>query len=138
MRKHLGRVADKYFQIDYEERKEFDPFNKLQLMDQQMRNELAYINKLSNLTLGHDSAPEYKSQLAEELVEINIPKKSDIVKINNETDTKKMRYKNKKYIAFPGKNEDVLEDMVITTEVPNCDDQISYQPKKKKSKNISF
>lgn len=132
-------MADKYFQIEYEERKDFDPFNKLQLMDHQMRNELAYIKKLSNLTLGHDAVPEYKSPLAEELVEISIHKKPDLVKINNETiNTKKTRYKNKKHIAFPGKNENVLEDMVITTEVPNCDEEIFVHPKKKKSKNISF
>lgn len=108
-------------------------------MEHQMRSELAYINKLSNLSLGHEAASEYKSQLSEQLVEINVPEKSDIVKINKETVyEKKMRYKNKKYIAFPGKNEDVLEDMVITTEIPNSDDQTNYQPKKKKSKNISF
>jgi len=118
VRKHLGRVADKQFQTVYEERKEFDPISKVQLMEQQMRNELTYINMLSNLTLGHNAAPEYKPALSETLIEVNAVKNVNVNKRQSSNQDanklKKPRYKNKKSVAFPGKNESILEDMVIT------------------------
>lgn len=135
VQKHLGRTADKYFQIQYEERKGYDFSNKLQLMEHQMRNETAYINRLSKLALGHKAVSEYKPQLS---VEVNDDlKKSNIVKnINNKTaSSKNIRYKNKKTHAFPGKNDNVLEDMVLINEAVPDEDKIKCeQPKKKRSK----
>lgn len=119
MRKHLGRVADKQFQIEYEERREFDPIDKLQLMEQQMRNELAYINRLSTLTVGHNVAPEYKPELSKTLITINTEKSVNVNQCQNNQNVKKLnksRYRNKKNTAFPGKNDNVLDDMVVTAE----------------------
>jgi len=140
----MGRVSDKYFQVEYEEREEFEISNKLNLMEQQMRNELIYINKLSNLTLGRDAAPEYQTELLKLLAETNSAKNVDIVedKTNKNICSKKNRYRNKKNIAFPGVNENVLEDMVTIIEEPDSLDEetIHYDSKNKlkiskKSKN---
>ncbi|XP_026805383.1 uncharacterized protein LOC113548615 [Rhopalosiphum maidis] len=120
VRKFMGRVADKCFKTQYEERTNLDLFNKLELMEYQMRNELAYINKLSNLSLNRDAAPDYKPELSRVIVEINAAK--TIPKANQQNDDidcqKKPRYKNTNFRAFPGKNEDILEDMVEFSEPP--------------------
>jgi len=119
VRKHLGRVADKQFKIEYEERREFDPIDKLQLMEQQMRNELAYINRLSNMTLGHNVAPEYKPKLSKTFIEINTEKSVNLNQCPKNRVVKKLnksRYKNKKNVAFPGKNDNILDDMVVIAE----------------------
>lgn len=133
----MGRVADKYFKIEYEERRDFS-FNRLQLIEHQIRDEVAYINKLSNLTLGRDAAPGYKAELSSVLEEINNPKKSSIIKnkISEKKCLKKVRYKNKNVIAFPGKNENILEDMVTTVEPPH--EQPSKTCKPTKKSNITF
>lgn len=137
IRKHMGRVADKYFGIVYEERRDFS-FSRLQLIEHQIRDELAYINKLSNLTLGHDAAPGYKAELSSVLVEINDSKTSSIIKnkVKEEKRLKKVRYKNKNVIAFPGKNENLLEDMVITVE--SSPEQPTKKFKATKKSNNTF
>lgn len=135
IRKHLGRVADKHFATEYEERKDFDPSKKLQLMEDQMRNELTYINKLANLTIGHDAISEYKPELSKVLVEINTAKAVNMSdqKVNDEIDSlQKKRYKYKKCIAFPGKNENVLDDMVTIAEVSKqSEPTVHCHPRKK-------
>lgn len=109
----MGRVADNYFKIEYEKRSNIEPINKLQLMEQQMRTELSYINKLSNLTLGRDIAPECKVELSKALIEISAVKQLDTINLPKD-DISKKRYKNKKVVVFPGKNDNMLEDMVTT------------------------
>jgi len=119
----------------YEERKVLDPISKLQLMEQQMRNELAYVNKLSNLTLGHDAVPEYKPELSNTLLEIHMEELS----VNNRQSTqntkqsKVPRYKYKRNVAYPGKNENILDDMVITAEPSeqNAPTSSNCHPRKK-------
>jgi len=132
----MGRVADMSFKIQYEERKDFDPFNKLQLMESQIRNELKYINKLSNLSLGRDAAPEYKPVLSQAIVEIKSAKNvNKVQQQNNDTDCpKKPRYKNPNFRAFPGKNEEILEDMVELLEPPIPDKPVNNCHHKKKLK----
>lgn len=134
VRKFMGRVADKCFNVQYEERKDFDPSNRLQLMEYQMRNELAYINKLSKLSLGHGAAFEYKPELSKAIVEISTAKTVTTVnQKNNEIERKKKnRYKNTNIRAFPGRNEDMLKDMVELSEPPNLEKNINIcHPKKK-------
>lgn len=133
----MGRVADKYFQIEYEEREEFDIFNKLQLIEPQMRNELAYINKLSNSALGRDVAQEYKVGLSKVLVEIDIAEKINKIEENNVVGTactNKRRYKMCQTRAFPGVNDDILQDMVITPEPSNPSEGTVKCGSKKKHK----
>jgi len=130
----MGRVADKCFNVEYEERKDFDPSNRLQLMEYQMRNELAYINKLSNLSLGRDAASEHKPELSRAIVEITAAKNVTTVdQKNNDTEClKKTRYKNTNIRAFPGRNEEILEDMVEFSEPPILDKHVNNcHPKKK-------
>lgn len=137
IRKHMGRVADKHFAIEYEERREFDPTKRLQLMEDQMRKELTYINKLTNLTLGHDFVSEYKPELSKVLVEINMVKAVNTSgqKVNEKINSlQKKRYKNKKCIAFPGKNENVLDDMVTFEEISTQSDLTVQYHRKKKQK----
>lgn len=136
IRKHMGCVADKHFQTNYEERDNFDVFNKCQLMEQQMRNELIYINKLSNMTFGRNATPEHKTNLSTLLIDISTAKKSDVtikkLQSNETTDTKRNRYKNKNSIAYPGVNENVLKDMVTIVKPLECTQRIdSCNPKKK-------
>lgn len=135
----MGRVADKHFQTKYEERETFDMFDKCQLMEQQMRNELTYINKLSNLTFGRNAAPECKTDLSTLLMNISTAKKPDVL-INkklqsNETiGTKRNRYKNKNSIAYPGVNESVLKDMVTTVKPSEYIEKVDNCNPKKKQK----
>ncbi|XP_016660514.1 uncharacterized protein LOC100160693 [Acyrthosiphon pisum] len=134
VRKFMGRVADKCFKVEYEERKDFDPSNRLHLMEYQMRNELAYINKLSNLSLGRDVASEHKPELSRAIVEISAAKNvtTDEQKNNDIECPKKTRYKNTNIRAFPGRNEDVLEDMVEFSVPPILDKHVNNcHPKKK-------
>lgn len=134
VRKFMGRVADQCFKVQYEERKNFDPSNRLQLMEYQMRNELAYINKLSNLSLGREVTSEYKPELSKVIEEINAAKTVTTVdQKNNDTEClKKSRYKNTNARAFPGRNEEILEDMVEFSEPPILDKHINHcHPKKK-------
>ncbi|KAL4143918.1 hypothetical protein QTP88_006171 [Uroleucon formosanum] len=134
VRKFMGRVADKCFKVKYEERKDFDPSNKLQLMEYQMRSELAYINKLSNLALGRDAASEHKPELSRTIMEINAAQNVTTVdQKNNDIEClKRTRYKNTNIRAFPGRNEDILEDMVEFSEPPILDKQVNNcHPKKK-------
>lgn len=126
----MGRVADKYFKIEYEERSDIDPINKLQLMEQQMHKELLYINKLSNLTLGRNVAPETNAELSKVLKHINVVEQLDTTKLQNDV---KKRYKNKKNVVFPGKNDNVLEDMVTIVKSP--EEKTSYSDLKKKKKS---
>lgn len=144
----MGRVADKHFQTKYEERENFDVFDKCQLMEQQMRNELTYINKLSNLTFGRDAAPECKTDLSTLLMNISTAKKPDVsikkLQSNETICMKKNRYKNKNSIAYPGVNENVLKDMVTTVKPPeyverveNCNPQ-KKQKLQKKCKSSSI
>lgn len=133
----MGRVADKHFATEYEERREFDPTKRLQLMEDQMRNELTYINKLTNLTLGHDFVSEYKPELSKLLVEINMVKAVNTSgqKVNEKFKSlQKKRFKNKKCIAFPGKNENVLDDMVTIAEIPKQSEPIVHSHPKKRRK----
>jgi len=130
----MGRVADKYFNVQYEERKNFDPSNRLQLMEYQMRNELTYINKLSKLSLGREIASENKPELSKVIEEINTAKTGTTVdQKNNEIECpKKTRYKNANARAFPGRNEEILEDMVELSEPPILDKHVNNcHPKKK-------
>jgi len=130
----MGRVADKCFKVQHEERKNIDPSNRLQLMEYQMRNELAYTNKLSNLSLGREVTSEYKPELSRAIEAINTAKTVTTVdQKNNDTECpKKPRYKNTNARAFPGRNEEILEDMVEFAEPPILDKQINNcHPKKK-------
>lgn len=154
VRKHLGRTADKYLTNEYEERINYDFLNKTQMMEHQMRNESIYLNKLSNLCMGENSVPEYTENLTKTLKEIDNAKNN--FKINLKTEThqsndddqkniKQVRYKNKKTIAFPGKNEGILEDMVVISETSNTNESapLYCHPRKKlkllnKSKNAFF
>lgn len=134
----MGRVADKHFQTKYEERENFDVFDKCQLMEQQMRNELTYINKLSNLTFGRDAAPECKTDLSTLLMNISTAKKPDVsikkLQSNETIGMKKNRYKNKNSIAYPGVNENVLKDMVTTVKPPEYVERVENCNPKKKQK----
>jgi len=137
----MARVADKHFQTEYEERKELDLLNKFQLIEQQMRNELTYINKLNNQSLKHDIGPEYKAVLSKTLEDISTAHKSDqkssvlIKQQSDETDImKKGRYKNSKNIAFPGVNEDILEDMVTCVEPQEHNETLTNNSDTKKRK----
>lgn len=132
----MGRVADKCFKVEYEERKDFDPSNRLQLMEYQMRNELAYINKLSNLCLGRDVVTEHKPDLSRAIVEISAAKNVTTVeqKYNDIESPKKNRYKNTNTRAFPGRNEDILEDMVEFSEPPILDKHVNNCHHKKRLK----
>lgn len=143
IRKHMGHSADKYFKIDYEERTEFNPYYKLQLMEHQMRDELTYINKLSSLALNREIAPDYKAELTPALEMITNIKDDDSVKqqVYENASLKKKRYRNKMNVAFPGKNDDLLEDMVVMAKPPPIEPIVNCHPKKKlklskKSKNI--
>jgi len=130
----MGRIADKCFKTQYEERKSLDLFNKLELMEYQMRQELAYINKLSNLFLGRDAIPDYKPELSRVIVEINSARTVTTVKQQNDDIDcpKKPRYKNTNFRAFPGKNEEILKDMVELSEPPIIDKNVNNcHPKKK-------
>lgn len=103
-------------------------------MERQMRDELAYINKLSNLALNCDVAPDYKAELTTSLAQIKNTTHSCTVKQSNDVKmySKKGRYKTKKSIAFPGKTDDVLEDMVIVTESEPIEEPINnFHPRKK-------
>ncbi|KAE9527865.1 hypothetical protein AGLY_012689 [Aphis glycines] len=134
VRKFMGRVADKCFKTQYEERKNLDIFNKLELMEYQMRQELAYINKLSNLSLGRDAVPDYKPELSRVIVEINSARTVTTVKqqIDDIDCPKKPRYKNTNIRAFPGRNEEILKDMVELSEPPIIDKNVNNcHPKKK-------
>lgn len=134
----MGRVADKHFQTKYEERENFDVFDKCQLMEQQMRNELTYINKLSNLTFGRNAAPECKTDLSTLLMNISAAKKPDVsIKKLQSSETigiKRNRYKNKNSIAYPGVNENVLKDMVTTVKPSEYIERVNNCNKKKKQK----
>lgn len=134
---HMDRIADKYFGLEYEERKEFGPLYKLRIMEHQLRDEWSYLNKLSNLSLGYEIAPEYKIKLSDDLEELL--KSTDQKPAENNTDCEKPRkgYKNKKYVAFPGKNDHILQDSVTTLDTPvtaNYDSCHENKPNKK-SKN---
>lgn len=130
IRKHLGRVADRYFLTDYEDNTIFNPFSKLKLMEDQMRTELAYINKLSKMTLGHIVASEYKPMLSQALLQIeNDTKYETEIQEHSykNSSSKQTRYKHKQTIAFPGKNDNILDDMVVMAGEP-----IKITKKKKK------
>lgn len=129
----MGRVADNNFKIQYEERKDFDQINRLQTMEHQMRNELTYINKLSNLSLGHDVAPEYKAELSQVLIQIDTSHNFKSLKQPNDgIDTEKKKiFWYRKPRAFPGKNEDILEDMVEFLPPPVSEPVDNCHPKKK-------
>lgn len=130
----MGRVADKCFKTEYEERKSLDLFNKLELMEYQMRQELAYINKLSNLSLGRDAVPDYKPELSRVILEINSARTVTTVKQQNDDIDylKKPRYRNTNFRAFPGKNEEILKDMIEFSEPPIIDKNVNNcHPKKK-------
>ncbi|XP_025195337.1 uncharacterized protein LOC112594647 [Melanaphis sacchari] len=144
VRKFMGRVADHYFKTQYEERKNLDLLNKLELMEDQIRHELTYINKLSNMSLGRDATPDYKPELSRVIVEINAAKNVTTAKQQNDDIDcpKKPRYKNTNFRAFPGKNEDVLEDMIEFSEpsvldknVDNCHPKKKLKLSKKQIKN---
>ncbi|XP_025406481.1 uncharacterized protein LOC112680563 isoform X2 [Sipha flava] len=138
IRKHLGRTADKYFTNEYKERTSYTFFNKSLMMEHQMRNESTYLNKLSNLCLGENSVPEYEANLTKTLEEINNAKKNlnaktHQIKDDEKQNLKQLRYKNKKTIAFPGKNEGILEDMVVMSKTTNSNESASLycHPRKK-------
>lgn len=103
-----------------------------------MRNESTYLNKMCNLCLGENNVLEYKGNLSKTLQEIDNAKNNLNVKIHQNKDTdkqdfKQLRYKNKKTIAFPGKNEGILEDMVVMSKTTNSNDSASFycHPRKK-------
>jgi len=99
-----------------------------------MRNELLYINKLSNLSLGREVTSEHKPELSRVIEEINATKTVTTVdQKNNDIEcSKKTRYKNTNTRAFPGRNEEILEDMVEFSEPPILDKNVSNcHPKKK-------
>lgn len=114
----MGRTAEKYFNLEYEERAELD-FGKLQLMESQLRTESSYIKKLEQLVLGTETIHEYKSDLTRSLEAIKVSKKCNTTVKEDDLElcSKIKRYKNKKNVAFPGKNEDVLEDMITTAQL---------------------
>ncbi|XP_050441977.1 uncharacterized protein LOC126846528 [Adelges cooleyi] len=118
VRKLMGRTAEKYFNLEYEERAELD-FGKLQLMESQLRTESSYIKKLEQLVLGTETIHEYKSDLTRSLEAIKVSKKCNTTVKEDDLElcSKIKRYKNKKNVAFPGKNEDVLEDMITTAQL---------------------
>ncbi|XP_050548610.1 uncharacterized protein LOC126910254 [Daktulosphaira vitifoliae] len=118
VRKLMGRIANNYLKIHYEDRVPLNNINKLQLMECQMKDESLYVKKLENMTLGTKRIYEYQPELTSTLEAINDTKKSTPALKEDDIDlhSKMRRYKNKKNVAFPGKNEDVLEDMVIVTE----------------------
>lgn len=134
IRKHLGRVADNYFKIEYEEHKVFDPFSKLKLMEDQMRTELAYINKLSKMTLSHAVSSDYKSEISQALIQINSNKYN--IERQEQSDknfsSKQSRYKHKQTVAFPGKNDYVLDDMVKIADQPIINKSKNFQSKEKR------
>lgn len=130
----MGRVADNYFKIEYEKRNDIDLINKLQLMEQQMHTELSYINKLSNLTLGREVAPESKAKLSKTLMEISGDGQFNANTYNTKSsndDISKKRYKNKMGVCFPGKNDNILDDMVITAK---SSDELNSNPPKTHSR----
>lgn len=134
----MGRTADKYFTNEYEERTNYHFFNKALMIEHQMRNESTYLNKLSNLCLGENGVPEFKANLTKTLKEIDIAKNhlnAETHQSNNDEqmDFKPFRYKNRKTIAFPGKNESILEDMVIISKTPSSNESASLycNPRKK-------
>lgn len=138
----MGRIADKNFEIEYEERTEIYSLNKVKIMEHQIRNRLSYINKLSNLTLGCDAALEYKIKLSTDFEQI-LNSKDQKPAENNTSVEKPLKQNNpKKFVVFPGKNDHLLQDLVTTQEVTHCsastdsDNSCSEKLPKKKSKNL--
>ncbi|VVC26576.1 Hypothetical protein CINCED_3A011717 [Cinara cedri] len=131
IRKHLGRAADRYFKIKYEESNVFDPFSKLKLMEDQMRSELTYINKLSEMSLGREVTKEYKPEILQALMQIENSSKYNNIEGGDQnyknSSLKQTQFKNRKTVAFPGKNENILHDMV---EIPV--QQFISKPKNKR------
>lgn len=138
----MGRVADRYFQTEYEEREELNLADRFRLVEQQVCNELAYMNRLSVESMKRDLGVKFEAVLSRTLEDIRSAaarsKSDDAIEPQSKDAAKKGRYKSSKNIAFPGVNEDKLEDMV-TCEVPqkrvepnsDCD----TKKKRKKSKH---
>lgn len=98
-------------------------------MEDQLRSELTYINKLSKMTLSHAVTSEYKPEISKALMQIDNSFKYNIEgQDQNDKDPSKQTYnKHKKTVAFPGKNDNILDDMV----------EIASQQITNKSKNNS-
>lgn len=110
-------------------------------MEDQMRTELAYINKLSKMTLGHIVVSEYRPELSQALLQIENDSKFK-TEIQEPSDkncsSKQTRYKLKQTVAFPGKNDNVLDDMVAIVGQPKTNPKNKQKKTRKSIKKHKF